>query len=347
MTQEVNPDWTEAIKRAMHNSVLNTEVQDIPTASSVPQSPPVPTIPTIPLLPKPSIPLSLNFAPQLRREKSWESESNVSESESASSTSSASVSVVSRSTHRSRQSRTSTRHSITSERKEKRKESQEKEEEQEKYELLSRIQHLQDEKGYKAFRKVGMQDSIHDVRYEFFRAQRDVSKKSSVQLMKKYLVTFTSLIEKLSEWYNPLNLKLSGYSKSILLSMKDYEPILEELHFKYSESMSMAPELKLVLALTSSMFFYHAGHNLSYEVRQQDEHASSPTTNHDEQQRPMSGPKVTSAFPWSNPVTSDSSLPTLPMPFGMPGANPMAGVNFSDIMSGLNMVQTLMKATPN
>ena len=55
---------------------------------------------------------------------------------------------------------------------------------------------------------MGPQDSIHDIRYEFFRGQRELSKCVSVKLMQKYLVSFTTMVEMVADYYNPLNLKL-------------------------------------------------------------------------------------------------------------------------------------------
>jgi hypothetical protein len=274
------------------------------------------------------------FQPSRRQATDTESESGSQKSVSAASGSSS----VSR---RSRQNA--------------RRERQKIDEEQEKYELLSRLQQLQQEKGYMCFRKLTPNDSIHDVRYEFFRAQRDISKRTNLRLMQKGLVSFTSMVEMLTEYYNPFHLKLNGYSKSVLLSMKDYDPILEELHYKYSESVNLGPEMKLIMALGSSMFFYHAGHNM--------------VTNDDSQPRvvpvPMSKPsslktQTTMRGPSINRVSvaddeDDNprrNAPTMPMPdplsmltglMGQGGGlngNPLFKVG--DIMSGLNMVKTLM-----
>jgi hypothetical protein len=220
-------------------------------------------------------------------------------------------------------------------------------EENEKYELLSRIQHMVTEKGYKSFRQVGPSDSIHDVRYEFFRAQREISKRTSVKLMSKYLVTFTNIVEMVADHYNPLNLKLEGYSKSVLLSMKDYEPILEELHHKYSDSVSVSPELKLVMALASSAFFYHTGNRLTKVPEHEPEQDTTfrmpfqPNPNPAPSQGSMQGPKAPRVPDMSSMASMASFNPLSMMMQGGGGG----GVNPMDLMNGLSMVQSLMSST--
>lgn len=48
---------------------------------------------------------------------------------------------------------------------------------EEKYELLGRLQYVIDEKGFKPFRVLGPDDSVEDIRYEVFRANREMTKK--------------------------------------------------------------------------------------------------------------------------------------------------------------------------
>ena len=275
-----------------------------------------------------------------RREQETESEEDtVSSDESAASVASSDDSEYSRSSRESRNSR----HRQTrfdrgerddrydrSERLKRRQQDQQMSEEEEKYELLSRIQNMSDEKGYKSFRKLGTQDSIHDIRYEFFRGQREMSRRVSVRLMQKYLVSFTVLMEMVADYYNPLRLKLKGYSKSVLLSMRDYDPILEELHYKYSNSVSTGPELKLVMALASSMFFYHTGHNLSY-AEEVDKSTTAQNFDSDSTQEPQTW-DASHASQTSDEFQGQGSQRSMKGPHRSPakmnpfsgGANPMA-----------------------
>lgn len=353
---EVNPDWTDAIKKAMHESVANLDNDngdDEETTPSPRRSPSIsPSREAIgrhsPVAPPP--PLNLNTNPfrfSFPSMPSHPSGGTAQKSDSESSISSASESSRS---HRSKQ---------RSQRFKARRESQKDGEEREKFELLSRLHHLEQEKGYNSFRTLNAHDSIHDIRYEFFRAQREIMKRTSVKLMQKYLITFTSIVEMVAQWYNPFNLKLGGYSKSVLLSMKEYEPILEELHYKYSESVSIGPELKLVMALASSIFFYHTGHNLSYESSSTSAAVPVPPSVPKPSQDTMRGPRGASGVASTNrmkPPSMNLDTPSFnPLSMMMPmmmgsgtagsgsGSGSMGGMNFGDIMSGLNMVQTIMK----
>ena len=57
--------------------------------------------------------------------------------------------------------------------------------------------------------------------------------------------------------FDPLDLKLDGWSESVHENATDYDDIFEELHEKYKEKASMAPELKLIIMLAGSGFMFH------------------------------------------------------------------------------------------
>jgi len=139
--------------------------------------------------------------------------------------------------------------------------------------------------------------------------------------------------------------------------MKDYDPILEELHYKYSDSVHVAPEIKLIMALASSVFFYHTGHQMSAATSNStpdfDEPSSTP------RQGVMRGPKSRTVSQTPEPVVPNLNMMSSMMSGMMPGM--MAGLTgfsmpsgnnsgsgppmpkLTDILSGMNMVQTLMK----
>ena len=81
------------------------------------------------------------------------------------------------------------------------------------------------------------------------------------------LVSFASLVEMLNSVYNPINLNLDGYSKSIMMSAKDYDEIFEELYYKWSDRTYISPELKLVMALAGSTMFFHTGSLRSKQIK--------------------------------------------------------------------------------
>jgi hypothetical protein len=222
---------------------------------------------------------------------------------------------------------------------------------EEKLELLGRLQYFSDEKGFKPFRVLGPDDTLEDIRYEVFRAQREMSKKRNVKMMQKALVTVGAGIEMANSWYNPLQLRLDGFSKSLLLSMREYDDIFEELHWKYCDAIAMPPEMKLVLTLGSSVWFFHmsnphapgetthstggtgGGHGGRARGRRgaqtppgegedDDEGFAQPAVPPRPQQRRMNGPRGSGG------------------PMG-----PVPEMDMASLFNGIGMVQTLMNAS--
>lgn len=202
---------------------------------------------------------------------------------------------------------------------------------EEKLELLGRLQYLTDEKGFKPFRVLGPDDALEDIRYEVFRANREMTKKRNVKMMQKALVTVGAGVEMMNSWYNPLNLRLDGFSKSLLLSIREYDEIFEELHWKYCDSVAMPPEMKLVMTLGSSLWFFHMSNHTTIPATPAatsnpvppPPFTTVPAT--DVPQRRMNGPRTQSSAP------------------DMGGPIP-AGMDMTSLLSGLGMVQSLMSS---
>ena len=132
---------------------------------------------------------------------------------------------------------------------------------QEKQELLYGLDRLE-KQGYRISRKYTMASNIDDIRYEFnkVKRQRDVDK--SIKFYRKALMAITSGVEYLNNRFDPLDVKLDGWSESQMENISDYDEIFEELHDKYSGSIEMAPELKLLLMVGGSAFMFHLTNTL-------------------------------------------------------------------------------------
>jgi hypothetical protein len=128
--------------------------------------------------------------------------------------------------------------------------------EEEKMDLLARLNALTDEGAYKPVRVYCMGDRLEDIRYETFRAEREVARKRSVRGMQKNLVTASLGMEILNN-HMGFGLNLAGFSKSVLLSIGDYTDVLNELHFIYKDSFRMRPEVRLAWMMASSAYLYH------------------------------------------------------------------------------------------
>jgi len=131
----------------------------------------------------------------------------------------------------------------------------------EKQELLYRLERLE-ANGFKASRKFNMSSNLDDIKFEYERMkkQRDVDK--SIKFQRKILMAISSGIEFVNGKFDPLNIKLDGWSESIYENLHEYDDIFEELHEKYKSKMKVAPELKLLMMVGGSAFMFHLTNTL-------------------------------------------------------------------------------------
>lgn len=131
----------------------------------------------------------------------------------------------------------------------------------EKQELLYRLERLE-ANGFKASRKFNMSSNLDDIKFEYERMkkQRDVDK--SIKFQRKILMAITSGIEFVNNKFDPLSVKLDGWSESIYENLHEYDDIFEELHEKYKSKMKVAPEIKLMMMVGGSAFMFHLTNTL-------------------------------------------------------------------------------------
>lgn len=188
--------------------------------------------------------------------------------------------------------------------------------EEEKMDLLVRLQSFIDSGEYKPVRAYTMADKFEAIRFEVFRAEREVNRKRSIRMMQKGLVSTAMGMEVLNRYMgSPLGLNLDGYSRSVLISINDYTDILEELHFLYKDSIRLRPEVRLLMMMGSSAYMYSMtrGARQSYQDRESGE---STTRMRGPSNKPETPASATSA------PTTASSVPD---------------------MAGLAMLSTLLK----
>ena len=132
---------------------------------------------------------------------------------------------------------------------------------QEKQDLLFKIDRLE-KAGYKSSRKYTMASNLDDLKFEYkkIKRQRDVEK--SIRFSRKILMAIVSGIELLNGKFDPFDIKLTGWSENMMDSINDYDEVFEELHDKYSESVSVSPELKLIMMVAGSGFMFHLQNSL-------------------------------------------------------------------------------------
>ena len=132
---------------------------------------------------------------------------------------------------------------------------------QEKQELIYRLERLE-QSGFKPSRKYTMSSNLEEIRseYERLKKQRDVDK--SIKFQRKILMAVTSGVEFLNGKFDPIGVKLDGWSESIYENLHDYDEVFEELNAKYKEKVKVAPEIKLLMMVGGSAFMFHLTNTL-------------------------------------------------------------------------------------
>lgn len=126
----------------------------------------------------------------------------------------------------------------------------------EKAEMLRQLDRLK-AKGVRLDKHYTMESDYNEMRDEFERIKDRRAVESSVKFQRKMLIAFITAIEFLNNRFDPLDLKLDGWSESVHENVGDYDDVFEELHEKYKGKAQMAPELKLLLMLGGSGFMFH------------------------------------------------------------------------------------------
>ena len=119
--------------------------------------------------------------------------------------------------------------------------------------LLNRLE----QKGIHAHKKFTMESDYNEVKAEFERLTRHRECDQSIKFQRKMLVALITAVEFLNNKFDPLDIKLNGWSESLHENIVDYDDVFEELHEKYKGKGEMAPELKLLLMVGGSGFMFH------------------------------------------------------------------------------------------
>lgn len=131
----------------------------------------------------------------------------------------------------------------------------------EKQDLLFKLDRL-DKSGFKSSRKYTMASNLEDLQFEYtkLKRQRDVEK--SIKFSRKILMAIVSGVEFLNGKFDPFDIRLKGWSENVMESITDYDEVFEELHDKYSDSVKVSPELKLIMMVSGSAFMFHLTQSL-------------------------------------------------------------------------------------
>lgn len=114
------------------------------------------------------------------------------------------------------------------------------------------------QKGIKLSQNYNMNSDLDAMMYEYELHVSIKSKQNSINWMSNIMMNCIYGIEMMNDKYDPFSLKLTGWSESINRDINSYYDIFGELYEKYSgPGKNIAPELKLVFALSASAIKFH------------------------------------------------------------------------------------------
>lgn len=157
---------------------------------------------------------------------------------------------------------------------------------------LSQLKRLT-ERGRIPSRRLGPEHSLRDIKGEVQRMKKDIEISRGVNYCRDGLKFCVSTIELLNVTYDPAGIRLDGWTDKIIadLNKDEYDDVFEELYEKYSGSVSMAPELKLITMVVASAFGFHMEKIRASKSNSGNNPPSYQTQDH-KYERKMKGPSV-------------------------------------------------------
>lgn len=131
----------------------------------------------------------------------------------------------------------------------------------EKQDLLFKLNRYQTS-GSKLSRQYTMDSKIEDIRSEYRTLKKQRELKKSIKFSREMLMACVGGIEFLNNKFDPLDVKLDGWSESVMENIDNYDEVFEELYDKYNEKVDIAPEIRLIMMVGGSAFMYHLTNSL-------------------------------------------------------------------------------------
>jgi hypothetical protein len=150
---------------------------------------------------------------------------------------------------------------------------------QEKSYYLSQLKRLE-KKGNVTSRRFTMEHSLEEIRGEVIRIKKEQDMDNSIDYLRQGLMFCVSTIEMADNKYN-FGAQLGGWSQNVMGNIESYDSVFEELYDKYSTSVTVMPEIKLISMLAGSAFMYSLQKKMI-----------GPQTSVPPRQREMSGPSI-------------------------------------------------------
>lgn len=131
----------------------------------------------------------------------------------------------------------------------------------EKQELLFKLKRLE-KSGLRSSRHYSMDSKISDIRDEFRTLKKQKELEKSIKFSREMLMACVGGIEYLNGKFDPLDVKLEGWSESVMENIDNYDEVFEELYDKYNDKVDIAPEIRLIMMVGGSAFMYHLTNSL-------------------------------------------------------------------------------------
>jgi hypothetical protein len=128
--------------------------------------------------------------------------------------------------------------------------------EEEKADLINKLHRLQ-KKGFSPGRKYGVHNDVEELRTEFHRITYSIEADQSIKFQRRMLMACVTGLEFMNKRYDPFDLKLDGWSESMMENIEEYDTVFEDLYAKYRNKVSVAPEIKLVMMVGGSAMMFH------------------------------------------------------------------------------------------
>ncbi len=136
----------------------------------------------------------------------------------------------------------------------------------EKADILNKLTRLSQKKGIHINKRLNMYSDIDELRAELKRARYSIDVEQSVKFSRRALVACITGLEFLNKRYDPFDLKLDGWSESIMENIEDYDEPFEELYVKYRSSAKVPPEIKLMMMVGGSGMMFHLTNSMFKSV---------------------------------------------------------------------------------
>jgi Family of unknown function (DUF5767) len=130
-----------------------------------------------------------------------------------------------------------------------------------KRELLYQFSRLE-KRGVNVPKKFSLSSSLEEMKTEYERLKRDIEVDASVRFQRRMLMACVTGVEFLNSKFDPLDVKLDGWSTEVNESINDYDDIFEELYDKYKGKSKIAPELRLLFTVGGSAIWFHISNSM-------------------------------------------------------------------------------------